>query len=147
MHSRMIIRIKLRYTISSQEFELLQYCPSDVGRRSAGIRTRGPDEEQREQKTCLQKYLSKHNLLVVCINDNDQENFRGITSFFKRTEGWVGGGSFVISSPECGSLKFSQGFRGETTQICFDNAQMLGKRQWSRLRILDLVFNSTCLAF
>ena len=31
MHSRMIIRIKLRYTISSQEFELLQL---PMGRRA-----------------------------------------------------------------------------------------------------------------
>ena len=52
----------------------------------------------------------------------------------------VGGGAFVIR----GSLKLLQGFRGETTQICSDNAQMLGKH---RLRILDLVFNSTGLAF
>lgn len=84
----------------------------------------------------------------MCINDNGQEDFGGITSFSKRTEeGGGGGGAFVISSPEWGSLKFLQGFRGETTKICLDNAQMVGKLKWSRLRILDLVFNSTCLAF
>ena len=61
--------------------------------------------------------------------------------------GGGGGGGFVIRSPEGGSLKFLQGFGGGTTKICLDNAQMVGKLKWSRLRILDLVFNSTCLAF
>ena len=77
-----------------------------------------------------------------------REGARGVGGFlggslhFLREQKVVvgGGGSFVIR----GSLKLLQGFRGETTQICSDNAQMLGKH---RLRILDLVFNSTGLAF
>ena len=45
----------------------------------------------------------------------------------EQKRGGGGGGAFVISSPEWGSLKFLQGFRGETTKICLDNAQMVGK--------------------